>query len=64
MTAPIDRPHRPIHDICLLLLRYETTTLRSSLCHRGKEGIQKMREAKLHKDLIEKGRTSCQPRLT
>lgn len=33
VTAPIDLPQRPIRDTCLLLLKYVTTTLRSSLFH-------------------------------
>ena len=33
VTAPIERPQRPIRDIFLLLLKYDTTTLRSSLWH-------------------------------
>ena len=34
VTAPIDRPQRPIQDICLLLLKYDTAILRSSFCHK------------------------------
>lgn len=32
VTAPIDRPQRPIRDTCLFSLKYDTTILRSSFC--------------------------------
>lgn len=32
VTAPMDRPQRPIRDTCLFSLKYDTTILRSSFC--------------------------------
>lgn len=44
VTAPIDRPQRPIRDVCLLPLKYDTTTLRSSFCCRCKDNLNALRE--------------------
>lgn len=39
VTAPIERPQRPIREIFVLLLKYETTILRSFFWHKKKSHI-------------------------